>query len=57
MTQALEKSITNSRKELKEMLEKVSNRYCVVGRGVSPDERNHHAKVVLDMILVSLLLF
>lgn len=57
MTQALEKSITNSRKELKEMLDKVSNRYCVVGRGVSPEERNHHAKVVLDMILVSLLLF
>ncbi|XP_025111441.1 uncharacterized protein LOC112574527 isoform X4 [Pomacea canaliculata] len=53
MTQALEKSITKSRKELKKMLEKVSNRYCVVGRGVSPEERNYHAKVVLDMILDS----
>lgn len=56
MRQALDRQIAVSRNELRELLQDVSNRYCVVSNAGSPEERNEHATVVYNMIQVSSLL-
>lgn len=56
MKQALDRQIEEA-KELKELLQHVSNRYCVVSNTKSPKVREQSAKAVFDLILVSSFLF
>lgn len=52
MKQALDRQIEDA-KELKELLQHVSNRYCVVSNAGSPEQRKQSAKAVFDLIRVS----